>query len=287
MIAVLAQGGLGNQLFQYATGRALALRRGVPLVIDPGWYETSVPKLTPRTFDLIGCSIAARLARPDEASVFAWLRGPLRSRLPAGRPWRPLRERHLGFQSRVLEAPAGSYLIGYWQSWRYFDAIRRLLLEETLPKAPADDADAALAARMAGIDSIAVHVRRGDYVSVATTAAYHGTCAPGYHGRAVGELAAGLGDPHAFVFTDDPSWVREHLRLPVPFDIVDRHGPDAALADLALMRRCRHFVIANSSFSWWGAWLGTHPEKRVAAPARWYADGRAMPDLLPPDWHRF
>jgi hypothetical protein len=72
----------------------------------------------------------------------------------------------------------------------------------------------------------------------------------------------------------------------VPFEIVERDSPEAALADLTLMRRCRHFVIANSSFSWWGAWLGSHPQKRVIAPARWFADGRATPDLLPPDWRR-
>jgi hypothetical protein len=286
MIAVFAQGGLGNQLFQYATARAVALRHGTTLVIDPSWYQEHVPKRTPRSLGLTGCRIVARMAMPDEAIRFAGLRGPLRSRLPVGRPWHPLRERQLNFQRRVLDAPEGSYLIGYWQSWRYFDSIRSVLLQETLPVAPLDGPDAELGAMMAGTDSIAVHVRRGDYVAVAATAAYHGICAPSYYGQAVGALASGLRDPVAFVFTDDPSWVREHLRLPIRYEIVERHGPDAALADLALMRQCRHFAIANSSYSWWGAWLGTHPRKRVAAPARWYADGRATPDLLPPDWRR-
>jgi hypothetical protein len=286
MIAFFAQGGLGNQLFQYATARTLALRRGAAVVIDPSWFDASVPKSTPRSLDLIGCRIVARLADPGEVARFERLRGRLRSRLPFGRPWKPLLERDFGFRSRVLDAPDGSYLIGYWQSWRYFSTIRSQLLHESTPLEAPDEIDQALAARMAGIESIAVHVRRGDYVSVPAFAAAHGACPPDYHARAVAEIASGLERPTAFVFTDDPSWVREHLRLQVPFEIVERHSPAAALADLTLMRRCRHFVIANSSFSWWGAWLGSHPQKRVIAPARWFADGRATPDLLPPDWRR-
>lgn len=286
MIAFFAQGGLGNQMFQYAAARSLALARGTEVVIDPSWFAPGFEKTTPRALDLLSLRIEARLADEPQWEGFARLRGRLRSRLPIGRPWRPRREPRGGFDERLLKAADGSYLIGYWQSWRYFEPIRPRLAAEFVPKAAPGDCDRGLLERIADTESIALHVRRTDYVQVAQASAVHGVCAPDYYARALRLLSGDVKRPEVFVFSDDPQWCREHLAFEAPTTFVDRAGPGGALDDLRLMAACRHFVIANSSFSWWGAWLGRHLAKRVVAPARWYADGRPTPDLLPPDWLR-
>lgn len=282
VIAFFAQGGLGNQMFQYAAARSLALRRGTGVVVDPSWYAPGVEKTTPRALDLLGLRIEARLADEPQWAGFARLRGRVRSRLPFGRRWRPRREPRGRFDERLLDAADGSYLIGYWQSWRYFEPIRPSLAVELQPKAPPGDRDRDLLERIAGTEAIAVHVRRTDYVQVAQASAVHGVCAPDYYVRALSLLSGELRRPEVFVFSDDPKWCREHLDFDAPTTFVDRTGQGGALDDLRLMAACRHFVIANSTYSWWGAWLGRHPAKRVVAPARWYADGRPTPDLLPP-----
>lgn len=286
MIAFFAQGGLGNQMFQYAAARSLALRWGTDVVIDPSWYAPGFEKTTPRALDLLGLRIDARLADAPQWQGFARLRGRLRSRLPLGRPWRPRREPRGRFDEGLLQASDGSYLIGYWQSWRYFEPIRPRLAAELEPKAPPGDRDRDLLERIACTEAIAVHVRRTDYVQVTQASSVHGVCAPDYYARALRRLSDEVQRPEVFVFSDDPQWCREHLAFGAPTTIVDRNGPGGALEDLRLMAACRHFVIANSTFSWWGAWLGRHPSKRVVAPEHWYADGRPTPDLLPPDWLR-
>jgi hypothetical protein len=92
--------------------------------------------------------------------------------------------------------------------------------------------------------------------------------------------------PHAFVFSDDPAWCRDNLRLPVPTTIVDRVVAVPAHEDMNLLSQCRHHVIANSSFSWWGAWLGKAPDKRVVAPRRWLAQDPQPMAVVPSDWAR-
>jgi hypothetical protein len=120
--------------------------------------------------------------------------------------------------------------------------------------------------------------------------AHHGVLAPEYYRRAVERLRQRLDAFSVFVFTDEPSWAREHLDLPAPFEVVDGGAVRPAYVDLWLMSQCRHHVIANSSFSWWGAWLGTWPEKVVVAPARWFADGARNTargaDVVPARWLR-
>jgi len=285
-VVVGLSGGLGNQMFQYAAGRALAVRLGVPLVLDLSWFCGQKK----RQFALSPFRIVAELR-----SQCSWLpcQGQaLVSRI--SRRWAQrilgvpvLREPHFHYTPEFAVQRGGVFLEGYWQSERYFEEIRFLLQADFALRAQLPPSCDALREAIAACDSICVHVRRGDYLSNPVAARTHGTCAEDYYRAGVHELALELERPHCFVFSDDPAWVRHSLALDCDMTVVDLNGPDDAHLDLTLMAACRHFLIANSSLSWWGAWLGQHPGKRVVAPARWFlTQDKDTRDLLPKSWLR-
>ncbi|WP_028587948.1 alpha-1,2-fucosyltransferase [Desulfocurvus vexinensis] len=291
MIAVRLMGGLGNQMFQYAAGRALAARTGGELVFD-----LSALRADPRRGYALGpYPVRGREAAPGELERFpprppargrAWaLAARLRAAL-APRGAGPVRfdEPHFHYAPAFAALAGDVYLDGYWQSARYFAPVAEAVRAElTLPAL--SPAAAELAARIAAGPSVGLHVRRGDYVSDPRIARTHGALPPDYHRRALALAAEGLGRPEVFVFTDDPGWVATGLDLGAPFTLV--RGLSAH-EDLHLLSLCRGRAIANSSFSWWAAWLGG--PGRVVAPARWFGPERMrtrrLDDLCPPGWVR-
>ena len=170
---------------------------------------------------------------------------------------------------------------------KYFLEYRDLIASEfTVATAPCALAQEMLE-QMATHNAICVHVRRGDYVANVTAQAFHGLCTLDYYHQALRIVADGVPNPHCYVFSDDPEWVRANFLSEFPMSVVDIHGPHEAHEDLRLMAACEHFVIANSSLSWWGAWLGSYPEKRVAAPKKWFQSSANDPkDLIPDHWVR-
>lgn len=287
MIFVRFCGGLGNQLFQYATGLSLAAKHNVDLVMDLDWYSNIPATDTPRKFELDGFNISARRMTRHEERL-AWLhRGRLARRLTwIPRAWQHVREHGGDFDPGVLNAENDAYLDGYWQSPGYFRSIEPLLRTELTVKRSPGSEDMQILGAMPKGRSVAVHVRRGDYVTLAAAAQMHGVSLADYYVNAMGAVLSKIANPHFFVFSDDIPWVRDNLTFPGEVCFVDHNGPDAAVADLHLMASCAHQVIANSSFSWWAAWLNPNPEKTVIAPANWYADGRPTPTLLPDSWIR-
>ena len=285
-VVVGLSGGLGNQMFQYATGRSLAVRLGAPMVLDLSWFGGQVE----RQFALNPFRIVA-----VQRSQYPWL--PPRGRAVASRfsrRWLPSmmgvsvwREPHFHYSSDFTSLCEPLFLEGYWQSERYFREIRPLLLREFALRESLPIACAKLLDEINKCDAICVHVRRGDYLSNPVAAKVHGTCTVDYYRSGIGELCQGLASPHCFVFSDDPDWVRASLTFDFPMTVVDVNGSKDAHLDLALMAACRHFLIANSSLSWWGAWLGTHADKRVIAPKRWFlTSDKDTRDLLPESWQR-
>lgn len=288
MIVARIMGGLGNQMFQYAAARRLALARNTELRLDVEYFAAQ----SKRQFALDGWRIRGAVATPCELSLFLpRKRGQRIANLLRAR-WRGepspaiLREQQFHFQPEVLSAPNNSYLDGYWQSEKYFAEIADTLREEFTPALPLGARASTLAAEIAARDSISVHVRRGDYVQEAGVREIHGVCPLEYYQESVHRLAETISDPHCYVFSDDPAWVENNLHLDVPCTFVAPESAGGEVVDLHLMSRCRHHVIANSSFSWWAAWLNPSPHKRVLAPARWFAQGagRDTRDLLPPAW---
>jgi hypothetical protein len=286
MIVVAMFGGLGNQLFQYASARALAARRGTELVLDTGWYDNIPASATKREFELSRYPLSARIATPFEAAIGRMYWGRILRRLPMPRPWPVIRDKEQGFDPALLGAPDRSYLYGYWQSHRYFEDIAGLLRSELVPSGDPTPGYAELAAHIRATNSVSVHVRRGDYVSNPQAAKLHGTCTPAYYERAIGRMTAEVPEAHFYVFSDDPAWARENLVFERPATIVDFGIDSDACRDLWLMSLCRHHIVANSSFSWWGAWLAGRPDGLVLAPEHWYSDGRELAEHIPQSWQR-
>lgn len=275
MITTRLHGRLGNQMFQYAAARALALRLGTGVAIDA---RHALSRNEGTLTDIFTLPLSQPDLLPPERSTqkLRYLIWRAFGQSPTLR-----RERTLGFNPEFQNWSDGSYLHGYWQSERYFVPFAAELRQDfTFPTPSAENA--ALGAQIAKTLSISLHVRRGDYL----TAQGHGICDAAYYNAALSRICDQLdARPTVFVFSDDPDWARDNLPLPVEKQIVALNGPDKGYEDMHLMSRCSHHIIANSSFSWWGAWLNPDPAKIVAAPANWFAKpGLSNPDILPQGW---
>ena len=274
MVTVRLNGGLGNQMFQYAVGRTIASRRGTPLVLDVSVFKYH--KL--RQYSLGVFKIVedfAPGALPNLGRLGAWLR--------RFRPNR-LRERSFTFDPAVLESPDGVYLDGYWQSYKYFNEIESVIRHEFSFRAEPDQQNKELAERILGLNAVSVHVRRTDNVSNPAANKDHGICPVDYYRKGMILIASQTSNPHFFVFSDDPSWVRANLDFDAPVTLVTQNDVEKGYEDLRLMSLCRHHIVANSSFSWWGAWL-SNTDGIVVAPKKWFNlshfDTR---DLIPERW---
>lgn len=290
MIIVRLCGGLGNQMFQYAAGHRLAVKLGVPLKLD-----LSALRHDPRrSYALDAFTIQADIASPEEVYKLVlepqsyWQRTV--ARLLGKDPKRAnsyVAENRSGFDPAILGLGDNVYLDGYWQSEKYFADIRDLLLKEFQVVSPMGGENALMASEIAKTNSVSVHVRRGDYASDEATRTVHGLCAPSYYRRCAEAILSKCQNPCFYVFSDEPDWVRKHLTLPGRMVVVDHNGPKQGHEDLRLMSQCRHHVIANSSFSWWGAWLGTDYEAMVYAPMRWFVKSDVdTSHLIPGRWIR-
>ncbi|HTI80193.1 MAG TPA: alpha-1,2-fucosyltransferase [Acetobacteraceae bacterium] len=286
-VVVRLNGGLGNQMFQYATGRAFSRRHGAELLLDLSEYSND----NKRHYELGIYPIEARIATSAELAAFEsrerprGFMGRIRERLHS--PPHIYREPHYHFDRRLAEQRPPVYLQGYWQTEQYFADAAGQLRKELAPREPLEPANAQVAAAIGAVTAVSLHVRRGDYVSEAHTNAYHGVCSLDYYREAVELIAKRVPDAHLFVFSDDHEWTRENLAPGLPTTYVDANPPDRGFRDMQLMMQCRHHIIANSSFSWWGAWLNPSPDKIVVAPRQWFAASDNNPkDLIPPAWVR-
>ena len=285
MVISVLQFGLGNQLFQYAAGRALADRLRTTLLLD----ATHFLYLADRNLGLRKLRVRARLL-PDwlaklltPAGGTAGWKTALKSLGAAG--VRTLTDGEQGYDAERLAARRFCRLEGFWQSERYFAHLRPELTEELEPREALPTRVAEFAQRLAGEESVAVHVRRGDLASNPHYAATVGTLGPDYYREALERLQERLGHARVYLFSDDPAWCEQHVPRVFPMEIVSGRVTHSAVEDLTVMKRCRHFVIANSTFGWWGAWLGTQPSKQVIAPASFFREPKAWEkDLLPTSW---
>ena len=284
MIVVYLQGGLGNQLFQYAFGRYLSLRYQTELLIDPYWFGHPRPGETPRTLDIFDFNINARLADLQQQLKWRKLRSRYLGFVSWMMPLRLVRESGSCIDRVLLDVNDDSYLIGFWQSERYFSEIRDFLLTEIQPFSPLFADLLSLSNQIQSCQSVSVHVRRGDYVTSASANGFHGVCDLAYYKAAIKYMALHIDTPVFYVFTDDPDWAKNNLEIPYPVCFVSDLLSLCSWQDLWLLSRCNHHIIANSSFSWWGAWLSANPGKVVIAPRQWFASTPLPADLLPEAW---
>jgi hypothetical protein len=291
MITVKIIGGLGNQLFQYALGRHLAEIHNTSLALDITGYETY--KL--HSYSLWAFNIRENFASPEETAsltvrkqrVMERLSARLLHRRPKLAPThiREERSQHYRFNPDILSLPDGVYLDGYWQTEKYFIDIAGIIRREASVKFSQIGKDKEIAQVIDSVESVSLHIRRGDYVSNPKTHHARGTCDLNHYFRCVEQLCRRVTNPHFFIFTDDPQWARDNLNLSYPTTFVDHNNADKNYEDLRLMSQCKHHIIANSSFSWWAAWLNPREDKMVFAPKRWLAASyQNCPDIVPTQW---
>ncbi len=292
MIITRLAGGLGNQLFQYAAVRRLAQHKGVDFALDITEYQTRAR----RVYRLGLYNIHERLATPEE---ILRAQGQPQPGLLA-RVWRQRKrlvpyyrrsvvtERHpYHFDPRMLDLPAECYLLGYWQNEGYFAPIADALRAEFVLKAPLSAPSAALTREIEATEAVGVHVRRGDYAHNPGILKRHGLCSPEYYQTCARQILRQQPRAVFYVFSDDLQWAAENLDLGGPRVLVDHNGPERDYEDMLIMSRCRYFIIANSSFSWWAAWLSNRPDKQVFAPSRWLASAQdGASGIVPAGWGR-
>ncbi|MEO1766436.1 alpha-1,2-fucosyltransferase [Thiobacter aerophilum] len=276
MVIVRLCGGLGNQMFQYVAGYALARLHGSALRFDTSWFETNRLHNGLELDRVFGLTLAEATAS-DKRRILGWAAQRVVYRVLARKYLKPLRPRsmvmepHFHYWPGFADLPDDVYLDGYWQSERYFASVAPELRERFRFALPLDPRSADLVEAMAQQESVSIHVRRGDFVSDPSVNQVHGVDLSGYYRAAIAAIRERVRQPIFYVFSDEPQWVRQHLEIPAQSVIVDHNRGEDSYRDMQLMSACRHHILANSSFSWWAAWLNPREDKIVIAPRQWFA----------------
>ncbi len=287
-VVVSLYGGLGNQLFQYAAGLALAQQNHAELILDLSWFETvkTSAKVTHRNYALFPFKLEHKTLPLTRSSRFYYRLARRFSFAIKDSLGIPIYfEKHFHFDHNLKQLQLPVHLDGYWQSYRYFEWIKPLLIKTIAQAGQLDPLNQAMLLSIQSCHSVCIHVRRGDYVTNQSAANHHGTCSLTYYRTAIKQMAAS--SVKFFIFSDDIAWVKAHLPITQEHAYVDINDDQGVHLDLWLMCACQDFIIANSSLSWWAAWLSQHPEKHVIAPASWFASDKQMTqDLIPATWQR-
>jgi len=287
MVIVKLNHGLGNQLFQYATGRSLARQLGTRLILDTSEYSSS----SFRQYKLNHFGISQPILNPLAQFAIRKLRKRALTsiRLLAHNYgiFRFVIDKERGFDKTLPAQGRNLHLEGFWQSERYFAGLRETLLSELTLPAPIQPEARQMWARLPEEISVCVHIRRGDYVSTEHGQTHYSTCGLEYYAAAMAYLGERVAGAKYYFFSDDPDWVQANFTPADNRVFVASPAARSDIEDFSLMMNCRHFIIANSTFSWWAAWLGKHPDKLVIAPRNWYRSSRNTDkDLVPDHWVR-
>jgi len=291
-VIVRIGGGLGNQLFQYAAARRLAVRNNVPLTLD---HISCFPRdVFNRNFLLDKFNIKCDYINNGSSYASFWGRIRRRIQIKMNRN-RELRRKTYLVEEQVLkhdprmldlQVTRPIYLEGCWQHEEYFKDISDQLMEELTLRVPHDPVNIEFAKRINSVESICLHVRRlhgvpnvSDAKPLENVPAEHIDVS--YYSKAVDLIASKVKQPHFFVFADYPDWAKENIQLRYRTEYVTHNGADKDYEDFWLMRQCKHFIVANSTFSWWAAWLARNPEKTVVSPKE--SIGFRL-QSVPPSW---
>jgi hypothetical protein len=289
MIITRIIGGLGNQMFQYAAGRALSLERRQPLRLDITGYKGYKLHDGFELHRVFECP-AAVAAAEEVHSILRW-QSPVVIRRVLARPSMAFIRRDglvvepsFYYWPGIKNVPDDCYLSGYWQSERYFQEAASAIRTDFTFKLPLTGKDAGIADTIGQVSAVSIHVRRGDYVTDRKNVARYGICTTDYYLAAAHYISENVKEPFFFIFSDDIAWVKDHLKIDLPCQYVDHNHGDGSHNDMRLMSMCRHHIIANSTFSWWAAWLNPDPDKIVIAPKNWFIDKAHIDDLYPRSW---
>ena len=293
MIIVKLMGGLGNQMFQYAAGRCLSHLHNTDLLIDVSFLnKNSADGITIKEFAL-DC-FELNLRKTNESDIAGYKKKTenkiirtLQRKLPILFNSVYFAESGSAFHKEFYNLPAKVYLEGYWQCEKYFLPVEELITKDFCFKKALDAKNETLLNKIKNSVSVSLHVHRGDFVSAHHAANVYAPCSAEYYHKAVEIIASKESNIELFIFSDDIEWCQQNLKFSYPINYIDNNSDKNNYIDMQLMSACKHTIIANSSFSWWAAWLNNNPNKIIIAPTKWYsASHLSDADLVPEKWIR-
>jgi hypothetical protein len=278
-VAIKLQGGLGNQLFQYAAGYALSKRLNCKLLLDARYVGLGANRI----YQLSQLSITGKLAQYPDLDQLPSSDLKLLDRKFLHRNahhFKHIREPHFHYDPEFTNLSGRVYLDGYWQSARYFETFSSEIKQEFSLRFEKSGKMKELSSIIS--NSVAVHIRRGDYVNNSVTNSYHGNLNQHYYLSAIEQIKRKFGVDEVYFFTDDPTWVSQNFRTN-SMNIVSSMG-FSDVEEILIFSAAKYKIISNSSFSWWGAWLGQ--TENVIAPQKWFGLNihNDTSDLYQPHW---
>lgn len=274
------KGGLGNQMFQYALGRNLSLKNNTELKLNISSFKKD------KLFRIYSLSIfnisATTIFNPKLISrnIITQILSKV-----SKKNYISLKQKNRYFKKDILTKKGNIFLDGHWMSEEYFKNIRKMLLNDFKIKEKLHKKNTILLKKINSTNSIAIHVRRTDYINNPVTKSILCTCSQEYYNNAIKYLKKKIKNPKFFIFSDDINWCKKNLKLPLNSVFVDINPLEKGYLDLELMKNCKQFIIANSSFSWWGAWLSENKNKIICAPKKWFVNQNEG-DIVPKSWIR-
>ncbi|SEB81202.1 Glycosyl transferase family 11 [Maribacter dokdonensis] len=282
MIIAFLTDRLGNQLFQYAAAKALAIKNNTTVKLNKNFYTEQIGM---GAYELHHFNIPEEFATKAELKHYMWPNDSLTYRiLRKIFPKKVYFERTGGFDDNFKNLGDMVCLRGFWQSYKYFEDIEDIIRKEFSIKHPLQGNNLVMAEKIQNCNAVSVHIRRGDYLKPENTGNYV-SCSIKYYKAAIQLMQKKLENPSFFFFSDDIEWVKENFKDNKHNYFVDFNTGKTAYEDLRLMTFCKANIIANSTFSWWAAWLNNNSSKVVVAPKKWFVDPEhSTKNLYPPNW---
>ncbi|MBD1393296.1 alpha-1,2-fucosyltransferase [Mucilaginibacter glaciei] len=268
--------GLGNQLFQYALARQIAIKNNDDLKLDISFYESQNLRNYTLNYYNIKAAIATRtdvekvIGLYEQTSPYARLHCTAERYLPKQYKRFYKEAQWWGYEPNVFKIKGDVFLEGYWQHYKYFQNIQPQIFDELNLTNAVGINDYAIYRQVKQDErSVSLHIRRGDYLTDTDANKLMGILPLQYYRDAIGYISERLADPQFYIFSDDLDWARDNLTIDAPVNFVDIDNGKKDYIELAVMSACRHNILANSSFSWWGAFLNQNRDKIVISPRDW------------------
>jgi hypothetical protein len=280
-------GGLGNQMFQYAAGYALSRRLNAHLKFDISDFSNYRLHNGLELVKVFNCPLECASQQEIEAILGRRINIKILDRIQFI-AYRQLYPRNILVESYrpedELKADLPTYIRGYWQSERYFIDYSQDIRRVFDFRLAMDNQNLETLRKILQGNSVSIHVRRGDYITNPKAAAELGATPISFFRSAISYMTRKVASPHFFVFSDDIAWAKSNLNTGWPTEYIENNHGSFSFFDMQLMSRCRHHIITNSSFSWWGAWLNPDHAKIVIGPRKWFANPKRPYNPCPPEW---
>lgn len=275
MIIIKLLGGLGNQMFQYAAGKSLANKLETSLFLDLSFYNQIFDKNTERKYELNYFNLKVSKLSNFQNKIINW--GANKNIFV-----NKYNEKNINFDKNFFTLKGNLVLNGYFQSEKYFHNIEKLVRKDFGFRNKINKKAKKLLKKIKATNSVSLHIRRGDYLTNKAARKTHGVCSTTYYKKAAEKITTMINRVVFYVFSDDIDWCRNNLKFINNIVFVENNKN---WEDLKLMSICKHNIIANSSFSWWAAWLNKNKKKVVIAPKKWFLKNEVkIEDRFPRKW---